>query len=116
MKLFTSATKRVVAASAVLTTTATLRCFHRRLAALQTGPGTPFGATQVRYAESRQRWGGRALQQLDPRYPPNTSTGGEVGEGGADGEGAGEVAEYPPLRRSTVMFLHIFKCAGSTLR
>lgn len=113
MKLFTSGT---ASAAAALLTAATLRCFHRRLAAPQTTPRTLFDVTQARYAESRRRWGERALQQLDSRSPPNTSRVGNVGEGGVGQEGSGEVAGYPPLRRSTVMFLHIFKCAGSTLR
>jgi len=120
MKLFTSATKTVIAAASVtaaLTTVATLRCFHRRLAAPETGSRTPFDLTQAPSLAlsqawlmvSRREWRGRSLQELDPRAPPNTRRG-EFGEAGR------QAAEYPPLRTSTVMFLHIFKCAGSTLR
>ncbi|CAM9676137.1 unnamed protein product [Scytosiphon promiscuus] len=38
-------------------------------------------------------------------------------DGDGDGGGGGVVAmEFPPVSESTVMFLHVFKCAGSTLR
>lgn len=54
-------------------------------------------------------WGRRALVELDLEPPLP-----RVEELGNDVVGAG--ARFPALEGSTVMFLHIFKCAGSTLR
>lgn len=54
---------------------------------------------------------------------PSAQEGGWGGSGDGSGGGteiqfgsAGGLPELPSLEESTVMFLHVFKCAGSTTR
>ncbi|CAM9377067.1 unnamed protein product [Ectocarpus fasciculatus] len=74
--------------------------------AVDGGGGTARGAARFVISQEEERRG-RALQGL----------GWQQGEGAlaatpsADGGGV-----FPALEESTVMFLHVFKCAGSTLR
>ncbi|CAM9624786.1 unnamed protein product [Ectocarpus sp. 4 AP-2014] len=42
--------------------------------------------------------------------------GAEIKWAGDETRGVAAVNRFPPLKDSTVMFLHVFKCAGSTLR
>lgn len=52
---------------------------------------------------------------VDFRDSPQGEKGGPGGPGGS-GDGSGGAVGFPPLEESTLMFLHVFKCAGSTLR
>ena len=66
-------------------------------------------------AEERGEGGGRIVSGTDLGVWSSES-GGEV-----DGKHRAElgfrgIGEFPSLKDSTVMFLHVFKCAGYTLR
>lgn len=65
--------------------------------------------------EEQEKEGEPLASETDARAGNRVGGGGLGGERG-DGASAGGLVEYPPLEKSTVMFLHVFKCAGSTTR
>lgn len=114
MKLSSPAAKAVVTAcvSAALGTVA-LRGFHRRSVASGRSADLPDVGTSLVYRSS-DRTLGRGRRAL--REPQLTAPLFQRGEAGHVGGEEGTGARFPALEGSTVMFLHIFKCAGSTLR
>lgn len=68
------------------------------------------------HEERPGRFGVPWRRRLSPPLTLSNEGGGQTGMPPAAKAVPGGVAGFPPIEKSTLLFMHVFKCAGSTLR